>query len=68
MKIILSRDEKIELLQAMKLGIWDTTRTPNLCARLKGLPNIGKEIPVLTDEDIQKIIEINNELKKKKSI
>ena len=45
MKIILSRDEKIELLQAIKLGI-----------------------PVLTDEDIQKIIEINNELKKKKSI
>lgn len=52
----------------MKLGIWDTSRTPNLWSRLKGLPIFGKDIPVLTDEDIQKIIEINNELKKKNTI
>lgn len=30
MRIVLSREDKIELLQAMKLGIWDTARTPNL--------------------------------------
>lgn len=68
MRIVLSREDKIELLQAMKLGIWDTARTPNLCARLKELPNIDGNIPVLTDKDIQKVIEINNELKKAKVI
>lgn len=66
MKIQLSKEDKIELLKALKFGMWDTDCTPNLWSKIKGLPSIDDKIPILSDEDIEKVIEINNELKRKK--
>lgn len=37
MKIILSKEDKIELLQTMKLGIWDINRTPKFMDKVKRL-------------------------------
>ncbi|GAB6983378.1 hypothetical protein [Prevotella dentasini] len=68
MKIQLSREDKIELLLAIKNSVWNTDKTPNLLAKLSDKSVRVDTIPILSDEDIQKVIEINNELKKNKVI
>ena len=68
MKIILSREDKIGLLKAIKQGVWETRCTSRLQAKIKDLPNLDDRIPILTDDDIQKVIRLNDELKKRKGI
>ena len=60
MKIVLSKEDKIVLLTAIKTGVLNTDSISNILAKVKNVPSIDSRMPILTDEDIQKIIEINN--------